>query len=91
VFLASSFTIDARSDRVGTRLAGPRLLSTQDPAAPSAPMVRGAVQTPSSGLPIVLGPDHPTTGGYPVIATVLREDLGSVGARPVGARVRFTL
>jgi 5-oxoprolinase (ATP-hydrolysing) subunit C len=90
-FLASNFVIDALSDRVGTRLVGPRLVAKPDPSAPSAPMVSGAIQTPPSGLPIVLGPDHPTTGGYPIIATVLREDLGSLGARPVGASVRFVL
>jgi allophanate hydrolase subunit 2 len=88
-FLGSTFTIEAGSDRVGTRLAGPRIACENDIAAPSAPMVSGAIQIPPSGLPIVLGPDHPTTGGYPVIATVLRGDLGSLGARPIGALVRF--
>ena len=53
-------------------------------------MVRGAIQVPSSGEPIVLGPDHPTTGGYPVVATVVRADLGGLMARPAGAFVRFT-
>ena len=88
-FLASTFTIDARSDRVGTRLSGTRLVCAPDPGAPSAPMVRGAIQVPPSGEPIVLGPDHPTTGGYPVIATVVRRHLGSLAARPIGATVRF--
>jgi biotin-dependent carboxylase-like uncharacterized protein len=89
MFLGSIFTIDPRSDRVGTRLAGPRLICVPDPESPSAPMVRGAIQVPPSGAPIVLGPDHPTTGGYPVIATVRRGHLGSLSARPVGAPVRF--
>jgi 5-oxoprolinase (ATP-hydrolysing) subunit C len=87
--LASTFTIDARSNRVGTRLVGPPLRGHHDPAALSAPMIRGAIQVPPSGELIVLGPDHPTTGGYPVIATVTREHLGSLAARPVGAAVRF--
>ncbi|HXN34106.1 MAG TPA: hypothetical protein VN894_19710 [Polyangiaceae bacterium] len=88
-FLASTFTVDARSDRVGARLAGPRLESLADPASPSAPMVRGAIQVPPSGELIVLGPDHPTTGGYAVIATVVRRHLGPLAARPIGAAVRF--
>jgi biotin-dependent carboxylase-like uncharacterized protein len=88
-FLGSSFAVDARSDRVGTRLSGPRLVCGEDRAAVSAPMVRGAIQVPPSGEPIVLGPDHPTTGGYPVIATVIREHLGPLAARPIGASVRF--
>jgi biotin-dependent carboxylase-like uncharacterized protein len=88
-FLASTFAIDARSDRVGSRLSGPRLVSVPDPASPSGPMVRGAIQVPPSGEPIVLGPDHPTTGGYPVIATVVRGHVGPLAARPIGASVRF--
>jgi allophanate hydrolase subunit 2 len=53
-------------------------------------MVAGAIEVPASGSPIVLGPDHPTTGGYPVLAVVLRADLGRFNARPIGAAVRFT-
>jgi biotin-dependent carboxylase-like uncharacterized protein len=90
-FLASSFTVDARSDRVGTRLIGPRLVGEEDRDAVSAPMVRGAIQVPPSGEPIVLGPDHPTTGGYPVIATLVRDHLGLLAARPIGAPVRFVI
>jgi allophanate hydrolase subunit 2 len=52
-------------------------------------MVLGAIQLPPDGLPVVLGPDHPTMGGYPVVATVVRADLGALLARPVGARIRF--
>jgi biotin-dependent carboxylase-like uncharacterized protein len=89
VLLTSTFAVDARSDRVGTRLGGPRLACAQDPAALSAPMVRGAIQVPPSGEPIVLGPDHPTIGGYPVIATVVRGHLGSLAGRRIGASVRF--
>ncbi len=89
VLLGSTFLVDARSDRVGTRLSGPRLVSTPEPAAASAPMVRGAIQVPPSGEAIVLGPDHPTTGGYPVIATVVHAHLGSLASLRVGATVRF--
>jgi allophanate hydrolase subunit 2 len=54
-------------------------------------MVRGAIQVPVSGEAIVLGPDHPTMGGYPVVATVAHADVGSLMARRVGASVRFVL
>lgn len=88
VFLGSTFCIDRRRDRVGLRLS-PSLGPRGDDAGPSSPMVRGAIQVPPSGEPIVLGPDHPTTGGYPVLATVERSSFGSLAARPVGAAVRF--
>ncbi len=38
-------------------------------------MVTGAIQVPPDGLPLVLGPDRPTTGGYPVVAVVVDADL----------------
>jgi biotin-dependent carboxylase-like uncharacterized protein len=87
--LRQSFEIDSRSDRIGTRLSGPRLVRIGGDSSVSSPMVRGAIQVPGSGQPIVLGPDHPTTGGYPVIATVVRASLGALSGRPLGARVRF--
>lgn len=80
-----------RGDRTGTRLVGPPLARADADDGVSAPMVRGAIQVPSSGEPIVLGPDHPTTGGYPVLAVVLRAHHGLVEARPPGAVVRFGL
>ncbi|MGD0525575.1 MAG: allophanate hydrolase subunit 2 family protein [Polyangiaceae bacterium] len=89
VLLGSEFRVDPASDRVGIRLAGPLLGRMAADTGASSPMVRGAIQVPPSGAPIVLGPDHPTTGGYPVLAVVARSSLGSLGARPIGAAVRF--
>ncbi len=90
--LSSAFAIDPRSDRVGIRLTGPSPPVRPRPdASVSAPMVRGAIQVPPSGELIVLGPDHPTTGGYPVIATVVRRCLGSLASRPLRAAVRFVV
>lgn len=89
LLVSSPFAVEARSDRVGIRLSGlviPRLGSD---SGISGPMVRGAIQVPPSGTPLVLGPDHPTTGGYPVLATVITADFGCLAARPPGARVRF--
>jgi biotin-dependent carboxylase-like uncharacterized protein len=86
---ASTFTVSTASDRVGMRLGGASIERTGDDARESAPMARGAIQIPRSGEPIVLGPDHPTTGGYRVIAVVARVDLGALAARPAGAPVRF--
>jgi allophanate hydrolase subunit 2 len=91
LLLSAPFEITAQSDRVGVRLRGAVLPRIGDDAAVSAPMVRGAIQVPAAGEPIVLGPDHPTTGGYPVIATVVRADVGALLARPLGTSVRFSL
>ncbi|WP_338869104.1 biotin-dependent carboxyltransferase family protein [Myxococcus stipitatus] len=87
--LGSAFTVSNASDRVGMRLQGPALAHGDEGSSTSRPMVRGAIQVTLSGEPIVLGPDHPTTGGYPLIATVIRADWGRLGARRPGASVEF--
>lgn len=83
------WTVSAQADRVGIRLDGPPLPRVVDGELPSEGMVAGALQVPPSGRPVILGPDGPVTGGYPVIAVVAdaaRDALGQV--RP-GTRVRF--
>ncbi len=88
--VASEYRIAIVGDRVGLRLDGAPIARSDADSGLSGPMVRGALQVPSSGLPIVLGPDHPTTGGYPVIAVIMRRSFGSFAARKPGAVVRFT-
>jgi antagonist of KipI len=51
----------------------------------------GAIQVPPDGQPIVLMPDHATTGGYPVIACVITADLPLLGRLRPGDRVIFTV
>ncbi len=57
---------------------------------PSEPCVRGSVQVVSAGMPVVLGPDHPVTGGYPVIAVVLDDHVDRLAQVRPGEIVRFT-
>jgi biotin-dependent carboxylase-like uncharacterized protein len=87
--LKRPFTISPSSDRVGTRLLGEPLARLGDDSGNSTPMVCGALQVPASGEPIALGPDHPTTGGYPVIAVIIRADRGRLFARRPGSEVHF--
>lgn len=82
------YRILPESDRVGTRLAGPAL--ERSPAIDvSRPMVRGAIEVPADGQPIVLGAEHPTTGGYPVIAVIVAEDLDAFHSIRIGGAVTF--
>lgn len=55
----------------------------------SEAMMTGAVQVPPDGRPIVLGVDHPTTGGYPVIACVASVDIPRLGRLRPGDELRF--
>jgi allophanate hydrolase subunit 2 len=87
--LSSLYRILPSSNRVGTRLDGPALPRTDAPEV-SRPMVIGALEVPRDGKPIVLGPEHPTTGGYPIIAVVASADLGRLFSIRLGGTVRFT-
>jgi allophanate hydrolase subunit 2 len=49
------------------------------------------VQVPPDGQPVVLLADHPTTGGYPVIGVVAREDLDALAQARPGTPVRFVM
>lgn len=84
----ATFRVAPSSDRTGTRLEGPALPPDPEPSRASTPMVRGAIQLTPSGL-VVLGPDHPITGGYPVVAVVAHASLNRLFSRPLGAFVRF--
>ena len=79
------------SNRVGIRLEGKPLARVRDEELRSEGLVTGALQVPPNGLPILLGPDHPTTGGYPVLAVVCSEDLWLAGQLRPGETVRFAL
>ena len=87
--LAGRFRVALASDRTGMRLDGAALPVRVGDGGLSMPMVRGAIELPADGRPIVLGPDHPTTGGYPVVAVVIRADWGVIGGRRPGQEVRF--
>lgn len=87
-----TWTVGERTDRVGTRLDGAalrRATAYRDRELPSEPMVRGAVQVPPDGQPVVFGADHPVTGGYPVVAVVLEEDCDRLAQAPPGRAVRL--
>jgi allophanate hydrolase subunit 2 len=87
--LASApYRISPDSDRVGTRLVGPAIPRPADGDG-SRPMVRGAIEVPRDGAPIVLGPEHPTTGGYPIVGVVATSDLDRLFAVRLGGIVRF--
>jgi biotin-dependent carboxylase-like uncharacterized protein len=88
VFFSSSFDVDAASDRMATRLGGPRIVAGAGDIL-TCGVLAGAVQVPSGGAPIVLLAEHQATGGYPIIATVLAADVGRIAQRRPGERVRF--
>jgi antagonist of KipI len=87
-FFSATFTVSPESDRMGVRLVGVAVAPAVDELL-TCGIVAGAVQVPHGGAPIVLLADHQTTGGYPIIATVIRADLGQVAQAAPGEELRF--
>lgn len=80
-------------DRIGARLhrpgGFPALIRRRCGELPSEGMPAGAIQVPPSGEPVVFLADHPITGGYPVVATVVDRDLDLLGQARPGQRIFF--
>jgi allophanate hydrolase subunit 2 len=87
--LKGSFRLGAQSNRVGQRLEGPPLPRRLGHELAPRPMVRGAIQVTHDGTPVVLGPDHPTTGGDPVVGQLDDRAMTTLGRLRVGGGVRF--
>ena len=91
VLTASPWSVDANSNRIGVRLCGPNLDRSRRDELPSEPLVPGSVQVPPSGQPVVFLADHPTTGGYPVVAVLREESLSVLGQLVPGETVRLRM
>lgn len=85
----SVWRVSSHTDRIGVRLDGPSLALTHTGELPSAPIIAGAIQVPPSGQPIVFLNDHPTTGGYPIVACVRAGSLADLGQARPGELVRI--
>lgn len=87
---AGAWRVGVDSDRVGLRLEGGTLPRSRGEELASEGVVLGAVQLPPNGRPVVFLADHPTTGGYPVVAVVEPADLWRCAQLRPGDPVRFT-
>lgn len=87
--VSSRFVVSPQSDRMGYRLAGPRVERPDAGDAISGATFTGAIQVPPSGEPILLMADRQTTGGYPQVATVITADVSVAGQLAPGDWVEF--
>ncbi|BEG57681.1 hypothetical protein NHP21005_13690 [Helicobacter sp. NHP21005] len=88
-FFHSVYTISQRADRMGICLEGEALKRRLLTELVSNPLVLGSVQVPSDGQPIVLMADRQTLGGYPKIATLLKESVFALAQMLPGHKVHF--
>ena len=91
MFLSSEFIVQNQSDRMGIRLEGESVLSTESGQIISSATVPGTIQLTTSGQPIILMKDGQTTGGYPRIATVIESELSRLSQIPPGSKIQFKL
>lgn len=88
---SASYTATQDSNRVGVRLDGPPLPRVRKGELSSEGTVIGSLQVPPSGHPIIFLADHPTTGGYPVIAVLASAAIPLAAQLRPGQRLRFHL
>jgi antagonist of KipI len=87
-FFTQVYEVTPASNRMGLRLKGEPL--TRKPGElVSEAVAPGAVQVTNDGMPVVLGVDGQTIGGYPKVAHVIRADLDVLAQLRPGERVRF--
>jgi biotin-dependent carboxylase-like uncharacterized protein len=88
-FVSAEYTVSPQSNRIGVRFDGPALERAGAAELPSEGMVRGAVQVPPDGRPVLFLADHPVTGGYPVIGVVEPGDTDLAAQARPGQSVSF--
>jgi biotin-dependent carboxylase-like uncharacterized protein len=91
VLVTGPWTVSGDVNRVGARLDGPPLHHAREEQLPSEGLLTGAIQVPPDGRPVVMLADHPTTGGYPVLAVVDTAALPVVAQSRPGTPIRFRL
>lgn len=84
-----TWQVSGASNRIGLRLTGEPVRRARDGEIPSEGMLPGCVQVPPDGNPVVFLRDHAVTGGYPVIATVVPEDLDLAAQLAPGTKITF--
>lgn len=84
-----TFSISSDSNRTGIRLQGPELHLQAPLELLSSGLTSGVMQLPPGGQPILMGPEHPVTGGYPRIAQLAAVDLPRLAQYRPGDSVRF--
>jgi antagonist of KipI len=91
ILQSTPYRLTSDSDRMGYRLEGPALERMIDSEMISDATPLGVLQVPPSGQPVLLMADRQTTGGYPIIATVITADIGLAGQLGPGDTIAFTV
>ena len=88
-FFKEEFKVSKLSDRMGMRLEGPQLENIYNTNIKSEGLIKGVIQVPGDGNPIVMLSDHGTIGGYPKIAVIISADYDRLVQLPSGSKIKF--
>ena len=90
-FLSKSFTVSKLTDRMGMRLDGPKIRNEKNTNIKSEGLVKGVIQVPADGNPIIMLSDHGTIGGYPKLGVVISADYDKLVQLPSNSKIKFKL
>ena len=89
IFFEKEFTVSKLSDRMGMRLEGSKIENIVDTNIKSEGLIKGVIQVPPDGNPIIMLSDHGTIGGYPKIGVVISADYDKLVQLTPGSKIKF--
>ena len=89
IFFEKEFIVSKLSDRMGMRLEGPKIENIVNTNIKSEGLLKGVIQVPADGNPIIMLSDHGTIGGYPKIGVVASVDYDRLVQISPGSKIRF--
>tara|TARA_B100001057_G_scaffold449871_1_gene491461 strand:- start:851 stop:1795 length:945 start_codon:yes stop_codon:yes gene_type:complete len=88
-FFKKEFIVSKLSDRMGMRLEGSKIENIVNTNIKSEGLIKGVIQVPADGNPIILLSDHGTIGGYPKIGVVISADYDKLVQITPGSKIKF--
>tara|TARA_B100000287_G_C20553746_1_gene749563 strand:- start:34 stop:981 length:948 start_codon:yes stop_codon:yes gene_type:complete len=88
-FFEKEFTVTKLTDRMGMRLEGQKIENIVDTNIKSEGIIKGVIQVPADGNPIIMLSDHGTIGGYPKIGVVITSDYDRLVQLQPGSKIKF--
>ena len=89
IFFEKEFIISRLTDRMGMRLKGPKIENIINTNIKSEGLLKGVIQVPADGNPIIMLSDHGTIGGYPKIGVVISADYDKLVQLAPGSKIKF--
>jgi biotin-dependent carboxylase-like uncharacterized protein len=89
IFFEKEFIVSKLSDRMGVRLEGPKIENIVNTNIKSEGLLKGVIQVPADGNPIIMLSDHGTIGGYPKIGVVASVDYDRLVQISPGSKIKF--